>query len=49
MKDGLEFRVKERIPRGHVIIPWLVAHASDTLSRYKIGDDGTNFTRKMDG
>ena len=40
MRDALETKVKERIPKGHKMIPWMVAHASDTLSRYKIGDDG---------
>ena len=49
MKDGLESRLGKRIPRGHVMIPWLVAHASDAMVRYKVGDDGKTAHERWKG
>ena len=40
MKDGLEARYGVRISGEHDSIPWLIAHASDSLNRYHVYEDG---------
>ena len=37
------------LKRGHVIIPWVVAHASDSMVRYKVGDDGKTVHARWKG
>ena len=49
MKDGLETRLGERIQSGNPIIPWLVAHAADTINRYHVGKDGKTAYEKWKG
>ena len=40
MKDGLEARYGVRIAGDHECIPWLVAHASDSVTRFHVYKDG---------
>ena len=40
MKDALESRYGVRFDGDHCCIPWLVAHASDSITRYNLYDDG---------
>ena len=40
MKDRLESRYGQRISGEHPCIPWLIAHASDTVSRFHVYTDG---------
>ena len=40
MKDGLESRYGVRFDGEHMCIPWLMAHASDSLNRYHVYKDG---------
>ena len=40
MKDRLESRYRQRISGEHPCIPWLIAHASDTVNRYHVYKDG---------
>jgi hypothetical protein len=40
MKDRLESRYNQRIGDEHPCIPWLMAHASDTVNRYCVYKDG---------
>ena len=49
LRDGLESRIQERLPMGHAINPWLVAQASDTLSRYRIWEDGATSHERWKG
>ena len=32
-----------------MVIPWMVAHASDTLARYKVGEDGKSAHERWKG
>ena len=40
MKDRLESRYNQRINGDHPCLPWLIAHASDTVNRYHVYMDG---------
>ena len=40
MKDRLESRYNQRISGEHPCVPWLIAHASDTINRYHVYEDG---------
>eukprot|EP00972_Heterocapsa_arctica_P042629 6284415-Heterocapsa_arctica.AAC.1 len=40
VKSALEFRIGATIRPTDVVIPWLVEHASQLYSRYRIGRDG---------
>ena len=40
MKDGLEARYGVRFDGEHACMPWLIAHASDTLTRFHVYADG---------
>ena len=40
MKDRLESRYRQRIGGEHPCIPWLIAHASDTINRCHVYKDG---------
>ena len=40
MKDGLEARYGIRFDGEHPCMPWLIAHASDTLTRFHMYADG---------
>ena len=40
MKDALESRYGVRFDGDHNCIPWLVAHASDSITRYHVYSDG---------
>ena len=39
MKDGLESTYGVRFDGGHPCIPWLMAHASDTLTIFHVYSD----------
>ena len=49
MKDGLESRLGKRIGGEHPCIPWLVAHASDTITRMHVNRDGTTGYHQVKG
>ena len=40
MKDRLESRYSQRVEGERPCVPWLVAHASDTVNRYYVYKDG---------
>ena len=40
MKDGLESKYGVRFDGDHPCIPWLMAHASDTITRFHVYEDG---------
>ena len=40
MKDRLESRYNQRIGGEHPCVPWLMAHASDTVNRFYVYKDG---------
>ena len=40
MKDRLESKCNQRIGGERPSVPWLVAHASDTVNRYYVYKDG---------
>jgi len=40
MKDRLESRYNQRIGGEHPCVPWLMAHASDTINRHYVYKDG---------
>ena len=40
MKDRLESRYNQRIGGEHPRVPWLMAHASDTINRHYVYLDG---------
>ena len=40
MKDRLESRYNQGISGEHPCLPWLVAHASDTVNRFQVPLDG---------
>eukprot|EP00972_Heterocapsa_arctica_P067978 10035161-Heterocapsa_arctica.AAC.1 len=40
VKSALEFRIGGTIRPTDVIIPWMVEHASQLYSRYRVGRDG---------
>ena len=40
MKDGLESRYGVRFDGDHQCVPWLMAHTSDTLTRFHVYEDG---------
>ena len=39
-KGALEARLKKHIESTHPGLPWLVAHAANTVNRYSVGPDG---------
>ena len=39
MKDRLELRSGQRIGGEHPCLPWLIAHASDTVNRFHVYND----------
>ena len=49
MKDGLEFRLGERIEAEHMLLAWLVQHASWCLNRFKVGSDGKTAFERLKG
>ena len=49
MKDALESRYGERIPRDSHILPWLVMHAAATITRYRKDADGITAYRRWKG
>ena len=40
MKDRLESRYGQRIAGEHLCLPWLIAHASDTVNSFHVYNDG---------
>jgi hypothetical protein len=49
LKCQLESRVKQVMPAGHNLMPWLVRHAGATISRYQKGRDGMTGYRRLRG
>ena len=49
MKDGLESRYGVRIDGDHMCVPWLVAHASDSITRYHVYEDGNTGYKNWKG
>ena len=49
MKDGLEARYGVRLNGEHNCIPWLMAHASDTINRYQVHGDGRTAYHRWKG
>ena len=49
MKDALESRYGERIPRDSHTLPWLVMHAATTITRYRKDADGITAYRRWKG
>jgi hypothetical protein len=49
MKCHLEHRLQQEIPTEHPVLPWLVRHASATISRYQRGRDGMTAYRRLKG
>ena len=47
MKDALETRSGVRVNGEHCCIPWLVAHASDTITRFHVYEDGKTGYNKL--
>eukprot|EP00972_Heterocapsa_arctica_P103206 15208742-Heterocapsa_arctica.AAC.1 len=40
VKSALEYRIGVKVRPTDVVIPWLVEHASQLYSRYRVGRDG---------
>ena len=49
MKDSLETRYEVRFDGDHQCIPWLVSHASDSITRYHVYEDGSTGYRNWKG
>ena len=49
MKDALESRYGERLPRDSHVLPWLVMHAAATISRYRKDAHGITAYRRWKG
>ena len=49
MKDRLESRYGQRIGGEHPCLPWLIAHASDTMNRFHVYSDGKSAYDKWKG
>ena len=49
IKDALEVRMGESLSPESNLVPWLVKHAADTVSRYHKGQDGLTAHRRLRG
>ena len=49
IKEGLEEKLGERITTEHNLVPWLVKHAAQLVTRYRIREDGKTAHEKIRG
>ena len=49
MKDALEARYQRKLRGDHVIVPWLIAHSADMLTRFHVYQDGRTAYRNLKG
>ena len=49
MKCGFGSRVGRKLKGAHPLLPWLLIHAADTLSRYVKGEDGRTAYQRVKG
>ena len=49
MKEALDARYGERIPRNHKLMAWLPRQAASTITKFHKGDDGKTAYQRMKG
>ena len=45
----METRLGKKLPGNHALIPWMVSHAAETISRFQVGKDGRTAHERLRG